>query len=262
MMTASSTVLALDAAQVRLGERVFGPFSVQLSPGERLAILGPSGAGKSTLLKLMSGEVRHQRGEIRLDGRDLRSRSMSGLAMRRAVLPQSHEVAFGLPAELVIRLGRAARLRDAGVDRIIYLAATLAQAEHLLEARFDSLSGGERARVQLARIFAQMWDVAAGVIFVDEPLAALDPGLQLHLASAIDAFARARNHAVVAVIHDLNHALARFDRLLLVKDCQQAGLLNADIKAIPALEQLYGIRLHHTQVSGRPVVMSVGLQAA
>jgi iron complex transport system ATP-binding protein len=236
-------LLELQFATARLGQQYFGPFNIAIGAGERIAILGPSGAGKSTLLKLMARELRPQSGALQFDGRPLAHWSLGELALRRAVLPQSSNVAFGLLSELVIGLGRVVRLADPQLGHIVREAAALAHATHLLGRTLDTMSGGEQARVQLARIFAQMWDSENGLILVDEPLAALDPGLQFDLLESLDSFARERGHAVVAILHDINHALLGFERLLLVRSGQLTDDIASNAQALPALEKLYGIAL-------------------
>lgn len=236
-------LLALAAATVRMARRVFGPFDLRVAFGERIAILGPSGAGKSSLLKLMSGERAADDGAVHLDGHTLRARHATAIARRRAVLPQSHGVAFGMPVELVVQLGRIVCEPDPQQPAIVAAALCAACASTLTGRRFDTLSGGEQARVQLARVFAQLWDVRAGLLLVDEPLAALDPGLQFELMHSLQAFARQRGHALIAVLHDINQALANFDRLWLVREGRVVADLPAGRVAIPALEQLYGVAL-------------------
>lgn len=236
-------ILELSFATMQLGQQYFGPFNVQVAPGERVAILGPSGAGKSTLLKLMARELHPQAGQVAFAGRPLAQWPLAELALRRAVLPQGSNVAFGLQCELVIGLGRVARLVDPLLGQIVQDAAALAHATHLLGRRLDTLSGGEQARVQLARIFAQMWDVENGLILVDEPLAALDPGLQFDLLDSLRQFCAARGHAVIAILHDINHALLGFERLLLVRSGQLAADIASGAGAVPALAALYGIAL-------------------
>lgn len=235
--------MLLDQVRLRLEDQSFGPFSLRLDAGERVAIVGPSGAGKSTLLRLMAGDLAPERGDI-LFGRDpLRLQSSLALARRRAVLPQNTQVAFDLPVALVVALGRVSHRPDPQQDHIVEASLHCAQAAHLISRRYATLSGGEQARVQLARVLAQLWDARAGLLLVDEPLSALDPGLALALMDSLQDFARQRSHALVAVLHDINQALHRFDRLWMIKQ----GHVLADCAPVPAvvplLEQLYGVRL-------------------
>lgn len=238
------SVLSLRGVVPRLGGRAFGPFDLALRAGERVAILGPSGAGKSTLLRSMSGEIVPHHGELRLDDVPLAQWPRASLARRRAVLPQSHAVAFGLPAELVVALGRVAREEsEAAQSAIVVAALECACVAHLAGRRFDTLSGGEQARVQLARVFAQLWDERDALLLVDEPLAALDPGLQFELMDALQQYAQLRGHALVAVLHDLNQALNGFERLWLLKGGVLVGDLPVGRSALTALEALYDITL-------------------
>ena len=250
-------VLQLRGALARLPGRSFGPFDVALSAGERVAILGPSGAGKSTLLRLMAGERPVHGGEVLYESQAIAQWPAHQLAQRRAVLPQSHAVAFGMPVELVVGLGRIAREPDPQQAQTVASALQAACAGHLLGRRFDTLSGGEQARVQLARVLAQLWDVRDGLLLVDEPLAALDPGLQFELMDALRDFAKTRGHALVAVLHDLNQALAGFDRLWLVQDGRLVADLPADRTALAWLERLFGIQLRCIDVDhGRVAVLA------
>lgn len=233
-------LLSLEAAAlVRHGQR-FGPFELGVDAGERVALLGPSGAGKSTLLKLMSGELAATQGRVLLDGQPIAAVDARLRARRRAVLPQSHQLAFGLPVELVVGLGRWAA---EGGERWVRQALAWASAAHLQGRRYDQLSGGEQARVQLARVLAQLADVEGGLLLVDEPLAALDPGLQLELLDTLRAYCRERGHALVAVLHDIQQALNGFERLLLVGRGQLQADVPAGTDALPALQTLFGLRL-------------------
>ena len=242
----------LQALQITLGENAFGPFSFTITPGERIAILGPSGAGKTTLLKLISGDLRPHAGLYECKGAPIQTWSLRSLSRVRAVLPQSSEVAFGLVAHLVIGLGRIAIVGDLKRDAIIQHAACLSSCEHLLHRSFDTLSGGEKARVHLARVFAQLWDEQNSLILVDEPLASLDPGLQIELLERMKQYADARNHAIVAILHDINQAMHHFDRLILVKDGKMVGEHTSGVTAIPDLADLYQIQLDAIERDGLP----------
>jgi iron complex transport system ATP-binding protein len=237
----------------------FGPFDLLLAAGERVAILGPSGAGKSTLLKLMAGERAPSKGQALFEGRAIALWPAPGLALRRAVLAQaqSSPVAFGLVVELVVALGRIAHEPDAGQARIVAAALDAAHATHLVGRRFDQLSGGEQARVQLARALAQLWDCRKGLLLVDEPLAALDPGLQFELMDVLLSFTQQRGHALVAVLHDINQALQGFDRLWLVQDRCLVADMASGRPAVPALAKLFGIQLRCVDAAdGRVAVLA------
>jgi len=254
----SDDLLRLEAVQLHRASRRFGPFSLQVAPGERIAILGPSGAGKSTLLKLIAHECTASSGQIFFHGRQLTTWRLSELSRHRAVLPQSHDVAFGLLTELVIGLGRVARAHDPHLTDIVEACASTAQARHLLGKRFDTLSGGEQARIQLARVFAQLWDARDGLILVDEPLSALDPGLQQDLMSSLNAFASDRRHALIAILHDINQAMQHFDRLWLIKDGALIDDTHCSVDVVPVLASLYNMDLNClTDTQGHLIVTPV-----
>ena len=235
-------------AQAR--KSTLGPFSIDIKSNERIAILGPSGAGKSTLLQIMSGLHEHA-GRIEFLSKPLKQMSVQELSYKRAFLPQQHETAFNLSSEMIISLGRVAREHDPEIIRIIQESAKAARAEHLLNRSYQTLSGGEKARVHLARVFAQLWDQHSGIMLIDEPLAALDPGLQIELLVSIVDFCQDRSFALVAILHDIQQAIERFERLILIKD----GKIMADLPSHPApqreLECLYEMKLERFSRPGR-----------
>jgi iron complex transport system ATP-binding protein len=227
-----------------------GPFSIDIKSNERIAILGPSGAGKSTLLQLMSG-LKDCAGSIEFLSKPLSQMNVQELSYKRAFLPQQHETAFNLSSELIISLGRVAREHDPELIQITKESARVARVGHLLDRSYQTLSGGEKARVHLARIFAQLWDQHKGIMLIDEPLAALDPGLQIELLEAILIFCHNRSLAVIAVLHDIQQAIEHFERLILIKD----GKIFADLPSHPApqreLELLYEMKLERFTRTGR-----------
>jgi iron complex transport system ATP-binding protein len=252
-------LMRLSHSALPLGATRFGPFSIDIAAGERIAILGPSGAGKSTLLKLISGEHVTQVGEPSLDEQPIHSFTPASLSHRLAVLPQSYPNAFDLPVRLVIELGRLGRASHDGLHRIVNQAAAFARADHLLGRTTRNLSGGELARVHLARVFAQFWDVRDGLLLVDEPLAAFDPGLQAELFERISMFSRVRNHALVAVLHDVQLALQGFERLLMIKHGKLFADCPASLEALPHLERLFSVRFLTHQVDDILFLHTAGL---
>jgi len=236
-------MLKMNSVVKKLGARNFGPYTLHIRHAECVAIVGPNGAGKSTLLKLLAGTTKPSAGAVYFNAGSLENWSVESLSRCRAVLNQSQEIAFALTAEHVISLGRVSSNHTSGKSEITRRAATLLGLNHLLARKVDTLSGGEWARVQLARVFAQLWDVEDGFILMDEPIAAVDPGQQDMLLEMMMQFARIRRHAVIAVLHDLNHALRYFSRMVLVHPTGGLESVESGVGAKQALECLYGVRL-------------------
>ncbi|MBZ6089172.1 heme ABC transporter ATP-binding protein [Streptomyces olivaceus] len=212
-----------EALRVFLGGRpVLDGVDVRVRAGEVLALVGPNGAGKSTLLGALAADVPAAEGVVRVHGRPVSAWSAPELALRRAVLPQSASLSFPFPVEEVVRMGRAPW---AGGDEAAEDDAVVADAMSRTEVTgfagrpFSALSGGERARVALARVLAQR----APLLLLDEPTAALDLRHQELVLRLCRERARAGD-AVVVVLHDLALAAAYADRVAVLR----AGRVAAD----------------------------------
>lgn len=222
-MSAHATGLQCVNARVQMGSRtLLEGLNATLPPGRFTAILGPNGAGKSTLLSLLSAQRKPDAGQVLLDGQPLSSLPAPTLALRRAVMPQESAVAFDFTAREVAELGRYPHRKHpapneaAIVDEALAATGVLALAER----SFNTLSGGEKARVHLARALAQVWsprpDGAARWLLLDEPTAALDLAHQHHALRFLREWAHRHGCGVVAVLHDLNLALRYADDVLLL----------------------------------------------
>jgi iron complex transport system ATP-binding protein len=200
------------------GRRLLSGISFRARPGDVTAIIGPNGSGKTTLLRALTGELPPE-GDVRLNGLDIRATPPHRLAAFRAVLAQSTQVAFPFTAGEIVRLGLEAGsgLADPGlVPRLLAevdLPGTMRRPYH-------QLSGGEQARVQLARVLAQarqpVTATGPGWLFLDEPVASLDIAHQLMVMRIARGFADTGG-GVVMVLHDLNLTAMVADRVLLLK---------------------------------------------
>ncbi|MET9660624.1 heme ABC transporter ATP-binding protein [Streptomyces sp. NPDC006510] len=212
-----SPVAEARGLRVRLGERpVLDSIGLTAYAGEVLALVGPNGAGKSTLLAALAADLPVERGEVCIDGRPVTDWSAAELALRRAVLPQSAALSFPFPVLDVVRMGRAPWAGTERADEDDPAVAAAMAATEVIEfaARpFAALSGGERARVALARVLAQR----AGLLLLDEPTAALDLRHQ-ELVLRICRERAAAGDAVVVVLHDLGLAAAYADRAAVLHD--------------------------------------------
>ncbi|MEU2997030.1 heme ABC transporter ATP-binding protein [Streptomyces sp. NPDC006995] len=216
---------AVEAAglTVHLGQRrVLDRVDLTAHAGEVVALVGPNGAGKSTLLAALAADLAPGGGEVRIDGRPATAWSPPELALRRSVLPQSAVLSFPFPVEDVVRMGRAPWAgtgREDEDDAAVAAAMAATEVTRFAARPFSALSGGERARVALARVLAQR----APLMLLDEPTAALDLRHQ-ELVLRICRERAAAGDAVVVVLHDLGLAAAYADRAAVLHDGRIAEL--------------------------------------
>ena len=236
------------------GRPVLTDITLDAVPGEVLALVGPNGAGKSTLLSVLSGERHPDAGSITLDDRPLASYSPLELARRRSVLTQENTLSFPFRVREVLEMGRSPWARTpqlADDDRALARAAERADVGGLLHRRFTELSGGERARVSLARVLAQ--DTA--IVLLDEPTAALDLRHQedvLRVARELAADGR----AVVVVLHDLSLAGAVADRVGLLAAGRLVALgPPAKVLTASGLSKVYGVKVEVFERDGTLLVV-------
>lgn len=222
MQTLSGSLQA-DRVGLRLGGKtVLQPCSLSIPAGQVTAILGPNGAGKSSLLSLLSGQRALQSGTVRINGTSLADLSPAQWALRRALLPQDTATAFDFSVREVVELGRFPHRRQPSRDEaaIVDEALRLTDVYALQHRVLNSLSGGEKARAQLARVLAQIWqprtDGQPRWLLLDEPTAALDFSHQHRVLQAVRVWAVEQGVGVVAVLHDVNLALRYCDEAVVL----------------------------------------------
>ncbi|MFF0586900.1 heme ABC transporter ATP-binding protein [Streptomyces sp. NPDC003781] len=230
---------AAEGLRVHLGGRpVLDRVDVEVRAGEVLALVGPNGAGKSTLLGALAADVPAAEGVVRVHGRPVTDWSAHELALRRAVLPQSASLSFPFAVAEVVRMGRAPWAggdREDEDDTAVAEAMARTEVTGFAERPFSSLSGGERARVALARVLAQR----APLLLLDEPTAALDLRHQELVLRLCRQRARAGD-AVVVVLHDLALAAAYADRVALLRSGRiAAGGPPSEVFAEGLLSEVY-----------------------
>lgn len=210
------TLLRIRDLQVDLGGKpVLRGASFDLGAGEFVGLIGPNGAGKSTLLRAALGLIA-AKGDVEFSGRSRHSLSAQELALLVAYLPQEREIAWSMSVENLIWLGRtphrAAFKPVAAADKIAVEAAIQAmEVGELRNRTANALSGGEKARVLVARALAQN----ASLLLADEPTAGLDPAHQIILMRNFAALAKS-GHSVVACLHDLGLAARWCTRLVML----------------------------------------------
>ena len=206
--------LAVNNPSLGSHSRLLNNINFQVESGEIVSIIGPNGAGKSTLLKAINGELPYQ-GELTLN----LPQDATARARQCATLPQFSLLNFPFRVSEVVQLGRIPHRTGLQVDQqIVREALELLDIEYLEDRIYTQLSGGEKQRVQLARVLCQIWraqdcNSQTRVLLLDEPMTALDLGHQKSLFKALQHFSN-NGVAIIMVLHDINMAARYSDKIL------------------------------------------------
>ncbi|MEX2601624.1 MAG: heme ABC transporter ATP-binding protein [Balneolaceae bacterium] len=224
MISATNITVQID------GHTLVRDVSMEIEPGTLSVILGKNGAGKSTFLKTLTGDIKPLSGEVRVEGRSLQQVEPLHLARKRAVMMQNLQLSFSFTALEVVLIGRSPYTRgfESARDRDIAMECMVrAGVEHLTDRQFPTLSGGEKQRVQLARMLAQLWDrIESGLpscLLLDEPLNSLDLSYQHSIMHLVRQLSR-QNVGVLMILHDLNLAAQYADVINIMKDGKSYAL--------------------------------------
>lgn len=216
---ADRTALRIDGVSFGYtGRPVLEEVTLDVRPGELLALVGLNGCGKSTLLRLAAGLARPRTGRVLVNGEDLARLSRRAAARRVALLHQSAPPVPGLTVRQLVRQGRYAdrgplgMLRE-GDDAVSRRAMRDVGVETWADRPVDDLSGGERQRVRLALALAQ----DTPVLLLDEPTTYLDLRHQLEVLRLVVRLRAERDLTVVMVLHDLNLAARFAERLVALR---------------------------------------------
>jgi iron complex transport system ATP-binding protein len=194
--------------------------SVAISPGSFTAVVGPNGAGKTSLLKAISHEVTWYSGSVFLNGKNISTLKTRELSTLRAVLPQHTTVNFPFTIEQVIEIGRYPHLATKVInEKVIAEVMELTNLTKFTGRIYQTLSGGEQQRVQMARVMAQLWGAsdAPKYLLLDEPTSSLDLAQQ-HILLGLAKELCNRGIGVLAILHDLNLASQYADEVLFLKE--------------------------------------------
>ena len=221
---------------------VIHDISLKIETGKNLCILGPNGCGKTTLLKAMAGII-PSKGEILIDGIDIKKMKRHEIARKIAVMTQISSVYFSYTVFETVLLGRYLYIKNSILktppQRDIQYTEECLEAVGLLELRdtqISTLSGGQLQRVFLARTLAQEPDI----ILLDEPTNHLDLKYQKELIDYLKKWSKETGNTIVGVFHDINLAMNLADDILVMENGKLAGYGESkSIVSGPLLNRVY-----------------------
>jgi iron complex transport system ATP-binding protein len=222
--------------------------SYSFQPGKTYMLCGPNGAGKSTLMKLLSLQLQTSEGEVRYNGSVVSNRHKSEYAKFRGVLSQQVDISFPLTVREVVMMGRYPHfdVRPAKRDlEICDEAMHLLQITQFSERNFLTLSGGEKQRVQFARVLTQIWEPPAEgcrMLLLDEPVSALDLKYQFDFLHTLEAFMNEKT-IIISILHDFNLVINYSDEVLLMSNGKLFAAGNPKEVLSPAnIEEVFHIK--------------------
>jgi iron complex transport system ATP-binding protein len=260
-------MLRTEGIHYRVGKKlILSDVSMEFRPGEFNMILGPNGSGKSTFLKIFSGELRGYEGGVWYAGKKIETIRKEELARERAVMSQQPELSFPLSVDEVVMMGRYPHFtfnpgkKDGKICDEVIKRMNL---ESFRERNYLTLSGGEKQRVQYARVLAQIWEKPASgcrYLFLDEPLTSLDINYQQEFLQVAREFAKEET-ILVAVMHDINLATQYADKLFFLKEGELVAKGKPkEILTEELIRKVFDVKatIINNPVSGNPLIVYNG----
>jgi iron complex transport system ATP-binding protein len=242
---------------------ILNGISAEFLPGEFSMILGPNGSGKSSFLKIFSGEISEYDGSVLYKDYKISKIKKEELAKYRAVMSQQPELSFPLMVDEVVMMGRYPHFtfnpgkKDEDICNEVMERMNLSSFK---ERNYLTLSGGEKQRVQYARVLAQIWEkpkTGSRYLFLDEPLTSLDINYQQEFLQIAREFTK-EDTILIAVMHDINLAIQYADKLFFLKE---GGLVASgrpkEIINEGLIEKVFNVRstIINNPVTGNPLVV-------
>lgn len=251
----------LDATTLSVrfdGIEILSGVDFSIDSGELVGLIGPNGAGKTTLLRTLSGLLPYNLDKIRFLGQPLSVINRKQLARDLAYLPQGNESHWPVTVNTLVMFGRLPHGNPwrgpSKKDReIVQQALKACDVSQFAGRSLDTLSGGERARVMLARVLA----VEPRLLLADEPVTGLDPAHQLDV---MERFRQLSNlgMGIVIVVHDLTLAARYCHRLVMLSEHKVVAQGKpSEVLSAQNLARCFGIRAHTGSVAGQAFVVPI-----
>lgn len=238
-------------------KQILRAVNAAFEPARMNIILGPNGSGKSTLLRIISGDLQQYQGEVMINQQQLHSQSKAMLANYRAVMSQEPHLQFPLSVEEVILMGRYPFFQSTPGKHDLAICSSvidLLQLNNFRKRNYLTLSGGEKQRVQYARVLAQIWQQPSEgfrYLLLDEPLNSLDIRYQQEFLKVAASLLNEKT-VVIAVLHDLNLALRYGHHFICLHEGRVVADGNTSIVTPELLQTVFGVQARIIREPGYP----------
>lgn len=236
-------MLKVENITYKIGDKfLLENVSVNFEPGKLNLIIGPNGAGKSTLIKVICNQIKPTRGNVYYGNRNVNQSSDLELAKIRAVLSQSIELTFPLKVWEVVMMGRYPHFTGKPAQKdesACEEAMRFFDVWNMADRNYMTLSGGEKQRVNFARVIAQIWYPSINsnrYLILDEPLTFLDVHYQFHFMNRLLDLLKDPRMVILGVVHDLNLAAKFADKIVLLHEAKV--LANGDKEQVLKKENI------------------------
>tara|TARA_Y100001970_G_scaffold241170_1_gene304539 strand:- start:489 stop:1280 length:792 start_codon:yes stop_codon:yes gene_type:complete len=230
--------------------------SFDVNSGDFISIIGPNGSGKTTLIKLLSKDLDETKGKILFNSKNLKKWDSIDLSIKRSVLPQNNNLNFPFSVFDIVKMGRfpfestMSRKENEGICLDLLDKFDLTNKKN---QNYTTLSGGEKQRVQISRVIAQIWSLDGNyhekLLLLDEPTSSLDIKHQIMLFNFLEKLNK-KGLTIIVVLHDLNHAARLSNKFAVLKDARLVSFdSKSNIVASKVLNQVFDIEIKNLKIN-------------
>jgi len=261
MKNNASTILSLDNVCYGVNNILINSdITFKVNYGDSISIIGPNGSGKTTLLRLISNDIKPSSGQIIFKNKNIINWDINSISTKRAILPQNSYISFPFTVYEIIQMGRYPYPENKSLNKkIINNIIDIFDLSKFKDREFTTLSGGEKQRVQLGRVFAQIWrekDYSGKLLILDEPTSFLDINHQIHLFEILKDF-REKGLTILMVLHDINHAILNSNKIAMLKKAELMYFGDTDkIINVENLNDVFDVKMKLIDMpsKGKPLV--------
>tara|TARA_Y100001960_G_C14705067_1_gene843863 strand:- start:603 stop:1388 length:786 start_codon:yes stop_codon:yes gene_type:complete len=249
-------VLSIENISYQVDEKIItNQITLDINASDMVTIIGPNGSGKTTLLRLISNDIIPTSGNIIFQNKNLKEWSSVNLAKERASLSQNSYISFPFTVFEVIQMGRFPFTeRNNEKEKIINKVIDMFHLNMFVNRNYTTLSGGEKQRVQLARVIAQIYSKKHynnKLLILDEPTSFLDIKHQIQLFETLKTL-RDKGLTIIMVLHDINQAISNSNKIIMLKE---ANLIHfgktSNVINSKNLEDVFDVKLHLSDVNSK-----------